>query len=285
MSDFPGLRFSADGLIPAIAQDADSHEVLMLAYMNQEALRLTQTTGEAHFWSRSRQQLWHKGATSGHRLHVEQIAVDCEANSLLLSVRLAGSGACHAGYRSCFYRTLQPDGSFTIIAEPTFDPFTTYDVAAAARLERDLRDVYACYLRLRDEDHTATSATSRLLRDPTTTADFFLARAREEVAELQGVLAGTHHHQGGTADVVLEASQVTYWLCLAAALLGHTYDQWQPHTILLAAWQGERPALSTDAAESLLWSLGSALLSARLHPSIPIAADLASMRERLRPLK
>jgi phosphoribosyl-AMP cyclohydrolase len=99
------LKYDANGLIPAICQDGASGEVLMVAWMNADSLRLTQETGEAHFWSRSRQELWHKGATSGYFLRVQKILVDCDADTLLLKVDAAGP-ACHTGERSCFYRVL-----------------------------------------------------------------------------------------------------------------------------------------------------------------------------------
>ena len=99
------LKYDTNGLIPAICQDAINGEVLMVAWMNPEALRLTQESGEAHFWSRSRQELWHKGATSGNYLPVLEIWVDCDADTLLLKVDAAGP-ACHTGERSCFYREL-----------------------------------------------------------------------------------------------------------------------------------------------------------------------------------
>ncbi|MFL5801876.1 MAG: phosphoribosyl-AMP cyclohydrolase [Roseiflexaceae bacterium] len=100
------LKYDTQGLIPAVAQDAESGEVLMVAWMNAEALRLTRASGEAHFWSRSRGELWRKGATSGNVLRVEEIRVDCDADTLLLRVRPAGP-ACHSGARSCFFRVLE----------------------------------------------------------------------------------------------------------------------------------------------------------------------------------
>jgi phosphoribosyl-AMP cyclohydrolase len=99
------INWNEQGLIPAIVQDAQSGAVLMLAYMNAEALRLTQETGEAHFWSRSRQELWHKGATSGHVQRVREILIDCDADTILLKVDPAGP-ACHTGEMSCFYRSI-----------------------------------------------------------------------------------------------------------------------------------------------------------------------------------
>ena len=101
------LKFDQRGLIPAVLQDVNSGDVLMVAWMNPESLRLTQETGQAHFWSRSRQELWHKGATSGNVMNVRQILVDCDADTLLLKVDPAGP-ACHTGARSCFFRSLNP---------------------------------------------------------------------------------------------------------------------------------------------------------------------------------
>ncbi len=99
------IHWDERGLVPAVVQDARSGVVLMLAYMNEEALRLTQESGEAHFWSRSRQELWHKGATSGHVQRVREIFVDCDADTILLKVDPAGP-ACHTGEMSCFYRSV-----------------------------------------------------------------------------------------------------------------------------------------------------------------------------------
>ncbi len=102
------IHWDERGLVPAIVQEAQSGAVLMLAYMNAEALRLTLETGEAHFWSRSRQALWHKGATSGHVQRVREVRIDCDADTILLKVDPAGP-ACHTGEYSCFYRTLDDE--------------------------------------------------------------------------------------------------------------------------------------------------------------------------------
>lgn len=99
------LKFDNRGLIPAVVQDVHTKAVLMVAWMNAEALRLSQETGEAHFWSRSRQSLWHKGATSGNVQTVRALRVDCDADTLLLLVEPAGP-ACHTGNTSCFYRAI-----------------------------------------------------------------------------------------------------------------------------------------------------------------------------------
>lgn len=99
------IKFDERGLVPAVVQDATTDEVLMVAWMNREALRLTRETGQVHFWSRSRQELWHKGATSGNFMNAREILVDCDGDTLLMTVDPEGP-ACHTGQRSCFYRNL-----------------------------------------------------------------------------------------------------------------------------------------------------------------------------------
>lgn len=110
-----------DGLIPAIAQDYATGEVLMLAYMNDEALAKTRETGKAHYWSRSRKRLWLKGETSGNFQVVKEIRIDCDSDAILLLVEQKG-GACHTGYRSCFYRTV--DGE--VVGQKIFEPKDVY---------------------------------------------------------------------------------------------------------------------------------------------------------------
>lgn len=100
------LRYDANGLIPVVVQDDKTDQVLMVAWMNRQALALTLTSRQAHFWSRSRQQLWHKGETSGNLMFVRQVWVDCDADTLLLRVDPSGP-ACHTGERSCFYQKLE----------------------------------------------------------------------------------------------------------------------------------------------------------------------------------
>ena len=100
------LKFDAQGLIPAIVQDAETNQVLMLAYMNAESLQLTLSTRETYFWSRSRNELWHKGATSGNVQHVVEVRVDCDADTLLIRVNPAGP-SCHTGNQTCFYRNME----------------------------------------------------------------------------------------------------------------------------------------------------------------------------------
>lgn len=100
------LKYNADGLIPCIVQDVETREVLMMAWMNAESLQLTLERGETVFWSRSRQELWHKGATSGNTQKIIELRYDCDADTLLALVRPAGP-ACHTGATSCFFRTLK----------------------------------------------------------------------------------------------------------------------------------------------------------------------------------
>lgn len=107
-------RFDAAGLVTAIVTDADTGTLLMVAHMNEEAIRLTQATGQAHFWSRSRRSLWRKGETSGHGLTLVEMRVDCDQDALLLRVTPAGP-ACHTGRRSCFYRRVEADGRLTFL--------------------------------------------------------------------------------------------------------------------------------------------------------------------------
>ena len=114
-ADWDALKWDATGLIPTVVQDAQTGQVLMMAWMSREALRLTLHSGEAHFWSRSRGELWHKGATSGNTQRVTDIRVDCDGDTLLLSVLPAGP-ACHTGAVSCFYRRFQPSVKESVIS-------------------------------------------------------------------------------------------------------------------------------------------------------------------------
>ncbi|MCA9102342.1 MAG: phosphoribosyl-AMP cyclohydrolase [Pirellulales bacterium] len=114
-----------DGLLPAIAQDAETGDVLMLAYMNEESFRETVATGRAVYYSRSRQRLWRKGEESGNVQRVHSIYLDCDADTILLKVEQIGGAACHAGYRSCFYRQWKPAG-LDVVGERVFDPAEVY---------------------------------------------------------------------------------------------------------------------------------------------------------------
>ena len=124
------------GLIPGVVQDHRTGEVLMLGYLNPEALEQTQRTGEVHFFSRSRKRLWKKGETSGHVLRVRELRLDCDADALLLLVEPPGPGVCHEGYRSCFFRQLEADGSSRVIAERTFVPDEIYGDLSGDRVAK-----------------------------------------------------------------------------------------------------------------------------------------------------
>ncbi|MEF8937411.1 phosphoribosyl-AMP cyclohydrolase [Halobacteriaceae bacterium SHR40] len=121
-TDAPELAFDEQSLLPVVAQDATSGDVLMLAYASGEAVEQTRETGLAHYYSRSRDELWKKGGSSGHLQHVEEIRVDCDGDALLYLVEQEG-GACHTGFESCFYRSI--DGEQ--VGERVFDPDDVYE--------------------------------------------------------------------------------------------------------------------------------------------------------------
>lgn len=121
------LKFTEDGLIPAIAQDEATGEILMMAWMNEESLRLTLETGKAVYWSRSRKKLWKKGEESGNVQEVKSIRFDCDADVLLLKINQIGGAACHTGHRSCFYREVTDGGNnWRESNDLVFDPATVY---------------------------------------------------------------------------------------------------------------------------------------------------------------
>jgi phosphoribosyl-AMP cyclohydrolase len=114
------------GLIPAIVQDYGNGEVLMLGFMNAEALAITQETGFVTFYSRSRKKLWTKGESSGQKLLLRELRVDCDRDALLVRAELAGDAVCHEGYRSCFFRQVARDGAASVVAERIFSPEDLY---------------------------------------------------------------------------------------------------------------------------------------------------------------
>ncbi len=126
MIDAKDLNFDkGKGLLPAIAQDYKTGQVLMLAYMNRQAWEKTLETGKVHYWSRSRNRLWLKGESSGHVQLLKSAYVDCDLDTILVKVKQLGGAACHKGYRSCFYREVQ-GGILVRIADPVFDPREVY---------------------------------------------------------------------------------------------------------------------------------------------------------------
>ncbi|MTI80140.1 MAG: bifunctional phosphoribosyl-AMP cyclohydrolase/phosphoribosyl-ATP diphosphatase HisIE [Firmicutes bacterium] len=136
------LKYNQDGLIPAIVQDSGTKEVLMMAWMNKEAVEKTLASGETWFYSRSRQKMWHKGETSGHVQKVESVYYDCDADTLLVLARQMGAGACHEGYKSCFHYRLQSEGSTTVEGEQQFNPDEVYS-DSGANIINELYDVIA----------------------------------------------------------------------------------------------------------------------------------------------
>jgi phosphoribosyl-AMP cyclohydrolase len=114
------------GLLPAVIQDRNTKEVLMVGFLDAKSLARTQSSGEVHFFSRSRNRLWKKGETSGHVLKVKEIRVDCDADTLLIQVETVGPGVCHEGYRSCFFRVLQPNGEARVVEDRTFQAADVY---------------------------------------------------------------------------------------------------------------------------------------------------------------
>jgi phosphoribosyl-AMP cyclohydrolase/phosphoribosyl-ATP pyrophosphohydrolase len=301
------VRFGADGLVPAVVQDVVSGDVLMLAFMNEEALRRTRETGRAHYWSRSRGSLWRKGETSGNEQIVTEIRVNCEENSLLLLVRQIGA-VCHTGYPTCYFRRVEADGALTIIRERAFDPRDVYesgpaaevraDVAAIDRLAEATRLQYGAYAYLRDHDLTAISGTSRRLRH----GDEPIARrVADELRELADVLTGEHRHADPESDLRLEASQVLYWVLLAALGAGVSWSGFRSDRALTTAadampaptvakllhadanhWmdcRGDEGDL-TARCHATLALVGQACRSGNVDPASVVEADLAELRGR-----
>ncbi len=123
--DVNSLKYNDQGLIPAIVQDYETNEVLMLAYMNNEAVAKTLQSGETWFWSRSRQKFWHKGESSGNTQKVLGIFYDCDKDTLLVKVTQKGA-ACHKGYYTCFHNKIESDGEVNVVGEKIFDPNEVY---------------------------------------------------------------------------------------------------------------------------------------------------------------
>lgn len=313
------LTFDDQGLVPAVIQDDTTGEVLMVAFMNEEALRLTRETGYTHFFSRSRQKIWHKGEQSGNVQEVRALFVNCEQNSLLVRVVQHGGAACHDGYRSCYYRRLQPDDTLQIVAERVFDPATVYtsteyttvkdesvfqidqDALPAEplqKLEAKLRQLYGVYLYLRDHDMSEESNTSRLLQERS--QSYLASRLGDELQELADVQSGIHVHSGRASDTILEGSQVGYWLLLLAATCSIPYNEFTPHTALLTGYyqpfneskaievreeclrlaSGEQPSQIAQGLQLGFALIGWACAEAKVDPLEPAEYDLGQMRRK-----
>jgi phosphoribosyl-AMP cyclohydrolase len=264
------VKFDEDGLIPAVIQDAVSGEVLMMAYMNAEALERTRASGKTHFWSRSRNKLWQKGETSGHVQLVQSIAVNCYENCLLLRVRQTGA-CCHTGYPTCFYRELDANGDLVTIRDRSFDPVEVY--AQPRDLEETATRWVGAYRWLADHDLVAESTTSRHLRHGN--MHELSARVADELAELAGVLRGQHSHQTPEADIVLEGSQALYWAVLTAMRAGLS-DQ-RIVTSITEARQASNDDLSARLdAEARRWiAVAESDIENRLHAVAGLVAEAA----------
>jgi phosphoribosyl-AMP cyclohydrolase len=220
------ITFPIDGLIPAVIQDATSGAVLMVGFMNDQALAQTRETGFVHFWSRSRQKLWKKGESSGHVQAVRDIYINCEENSLLIEVDQRGA-VCHDGYPTCYYRRLEADNALQTVRERWFDPLDVYgnNEGTAGLTTR----WWGAYEYLRDTDLSGISGTSRALNDrenPVT------GRIADELRELAGVLNGTHIHSNQRGDTMLEAGQVCYWTAVESIRAGLTWEDVRPDRAL-----------------------------------------------------
>ena len=300
------LKFDRQGLIPTVIQDNTTGEVLMVAFMNEEALRLTRETGYTHFFSRSRNAIWRKGEQSGNVQEVRDIFVNCEENSLLIRVIQHGEAACHEGYRSCYYRRLLPDNAYETIAERVFDPSIVYersDIAQAkaqlsTALDEKLRQLYGVYLYLRDHDLSEESNTSRLLQEHS--QSYLVSRLGDELQELAEVQSGEHIHADRQSDTVLEGSQVGYWLLLLAATKKIRYDDFWPHEAIFdgyyeqhdSGWSVEQqqnclsllasnePAKIAQGLQIGFALIGWACAEAAVSPLDPAEYDLAQMRRK-----
>ena len=300
------LKFDRQGMIPTVIQDDTSGEVLMVAFMNEEALNLTRNLGYTHFFSRSRNAIWRKGEQSGNIQEVRDIFVNCEENSLLIRVKQHGEAACHEGYRSCYYRRLLQDDSYETVALRIFDPDIVYGhsktIQAKAQhsveLEEKLRQLYGVYLYLRDHDLSQESNTSRLLQEHS--QSYLVSRLGDELQELANVQSGEHMHTDRQSDTILECSQVGYWLMLLAAVKKIKYDDFIPHKAVLEGyyeqhdswWSVEQqqnclsllantePAKIMQGLQIGFELIGWACAEANVNSLDPAEFDLAQMRRK-----
>ena len=194
------LKYDANGLIPAVLQDVQTKEVLMVAYMNAEALRLSLETGHATFWSRSRQELWEKGATSGNFMHIKEILVDCDADCLLVLVQPDGP-ACHTGNKTCFFRKIE-DGKLA-----------DYTPIAGSR---DILERLTAVTQDRKKHPKEGSYTNYLFDKG---ADKILKKVGEEAAEV--VIAGKNKSK---EEIRYETADLMYHLTVMLVDNGMTWD-------------------------------------------------------------
>ncbi len=206
------LQFGADGLIPAVVQDAGTGEVLMVAYMNRESLELSLRSGQAWYYSRSRHSLWLKGETSGHYQYIREVSTDCDRDALLVRVEQVGV-ACHEGYRSCFFRRLAPAPAIAPPAAPATAPEESRPPggasAAALSPEPDIFDALADLIVERRRTLPEKSYTAELFRKG---IDRIAQKVGEEAVEV--VIAGKNRSREA---VIEEASDLIYHLLVLLA--------------------------------------------------------------------
>lgn len=281
MSLWDELRLGPGELLPVVLQDRASLEVLMIAFMNREAVERTQATGLVHLWSRSRSELWLKGEISGRLLRVAELRPNCELSSLLVLVDQQLPGACHTGHSSCFYRRLS-GGALEEMSPPLFDPASVY----GRSVQEILPQLLGAYAWLRDQPAVEQSGTWRALQGG---VEAVLARLRQEWDELLGVIDGTHSHSGYEQDIRLEAYQVLYWTALLHVLDGAS-EPFEAAAALAGGAADVEVRAAVDAALLLreprervlaLWSaLGSVLARAGVQPQGVIRRDLSELRGR-----
>jgi phosphoribosyl-ATP pyrophosphohydrolase/phosphoribosyl-AMP cyclohydrolase len=203
-------RFGADGLIPAVIQDADDGTVLMVAYMNRESLALSLQTGRTWFYSRGRQCLWQKGETSGHYQYIREVLTDCDLDTLLVKVDQVGV-ACHEGYRSCFFRQLAPPG------EETAEESSTAGQPANLTSAADMLDLLFAVIRDRQQTLPENSYTAHLFRKG---IDRIAQKVGEEAVEV--VIAGKNRNR---EEIINESADLVYHLLVLLAECGVSLDE------------------------------------------------------------
>jgi phosphoribosyl-ATP pyrophosphohydrolase/phosphoribosyl-AMP cyclohydrolase len=286
------IDFQATPLVPVVIQDDETRDVLMVAFMNQLAFERTLDTGFVHFWSRSRNQLWKKGQTSGHTQEVVSMSINCDDNSLLIQVLQKGA-VCHTGHRTCYYRQVLSDGSLFETSDPVFDPHDVY-----GERQRSVEELwYGAYEHLRSNDLTAVSGTSRLLRTQERPP---FERIADELEELAGVLSGEHRHSDLESDLLLEGSQVLYWIAVCGVMLGIDPEEQlelasglsshpepkDTETVIYdlrhqaEIWREDQADVWEFELKETVWLVGEAMSAAAIDPIRLIERDLAELESR-----
>ena len=201
-TDVETVQFNEKGLVPAIAQDVRTGEIRMLAYMNEEALEKTKETGYVHYWSRSREELWKKGATSGELQQVVSLRSDCDKDAILVLIRQQGGGACHTGSRNCFYNEWD---------EETWEEIDPFPAILPGAILGELEEI----IEKRDQERPSDSYTTRLLQgiDGKSGEDTVLEKIGEEVTEL--ILASKNNDHENLSE---EIGDLLYHLLVLARI-------------------------------------------------------------------